>query len=190
MQRGGQVSVASLRRATLHLQRLAMRIRQIRPEFWTDSVMAALPAPVRLFYIGLWNVADDAGWLTLSPSHIGAVLFPYESTKRREREIVAWSERLRDCGRLVFHEACGCAQIPTLSRHQRVTGKQSFTGRDAHLKHLSLTGKQSPLTDSPVTLGNVTERNVKEPPRASGDPLAVRDEEDRREMEVLRGGIA
>lgn len=167
-----------------------MRIRQIRPEFWTDSVMAALPAPVRLFYIGLWNVADDAGWLTLSPSHIGAVLFPYESTKRREREIVAWSERLRDCGRLVFHEACGCAQIPTLSRHQRVTGKQSFTGRDAHLKHLSLTGKQSPLTDSPVTLGNVTERNVKEPPRASGDPLAVRDEEDRREMEVLRGGIA
>lgn len=148
-----------------------MRIRQIRPEFWTDSVMASLPPAVRLFYIGLWNVADDAGWLTWSPSQIGAVLFPFETRKRRERDIDRWGSELQDAGRLRYHD-CGCAEIPTLARHQRVTGKQSFGSREAHIKHHVLTGKQSSLTDSPVTLGNVTERNV----------LTERDEEDAREM--------
>lgn len=165
-----------------------VRIRQVRPEFWTDATMAALSPAVRLFYIGLWNVSDDAGWFTWSPSQIGAVLFPYEPTKRRQRDIVAWSEKLIERGRLIVHD-CGCAQIPTLARHQRVTGKQSFTGRDAHVKHLSLTGKQSSLSGSPVTLGNVTEGNGMLPARASDDPLALRDEEDRLEMAVLRPRI-
>lgn len=140
--------------------------------------MASLPAAARLFYIGLWNVADDSGWFTWSPSQIGAVLFPYEPTKRRERDIGLWADKLRERGRLVLHD-CGCAQIPTLSRHQRVTGKQSFIGRDAHIKHLALTDKQSPLSGSPVTERNVKERNVK-------DVLAQRDEEDERELAILR----
>jgi hypothetical protein len=134
----------------------------VRPEFWSDETMAALAPAVRLFYIGLWNIADDAGWIEWRVPRIGAVLFPYESVKRRSRDIEVWSTRLIDAGRLVLY-ACGCAQVPTLSRHQRVTGKQSFTVLEAHKKHPSLIGKQSPLSDSPVTLGNVTERNVMTP---------------------------
>jgi hypothetical protein len=136
-----------------------VRIRQVRPEFWTDEVMAALAPAVRLFYIGLWNIADDAGWMEWRVSRIGAVLFPYESSKRRERDIAAWSDRLVEAGRLVIHP-CGCAVIPTLSKHQRVTGKQSFTALDAHGKHKPLTSKQSSLSDSPVTERNVEERTV------------------------------
>lgn len=136
-----------------------MRIRQVRPEFWTDEVMAALAPAVRLFYIGLWNIADDAGWMEWRVSRIGAVLFPYESSKRRERDIEAWSTRLVEAGRLVIHP-CGCGEVPTLAKHQRVTGKQSFTALDAHSKHKSLTGKQSSLSDSPVTERNGRERNV------------------------------
>ena len=135
-----------------------MRIRQVRPEFWTDETMAALPAPVRLFYIGLWNIADDAGWIEWRPSRIGAVLFPYETPRRRERDIDTWSARLVEAGRLRLYP-CGCGDIPTLSKHQRVTGKQSFVTFDVHKTHRVLSGKQSPLSDSPVTLGNVTERN-------------------------------
>lgn len=156
-----------------------MRIRQVRPEFWTDETMAALPPAVRLFYIGLWNVADDAGFMDWKPSRIGAVLFPYESTKRRERDIATWSDRLVGSGRLILMD-CGCAEIPTLARHQRVTGKQSFTARESHIKHALLSGKRSSLSDSPVTLGNVTERN------GTGDLLSQRDDDDRRELE-LRG---
>ena len=129
----------------------------MRPEFWSDETMAALAPAVRLFYIGLWNIADDAGWMEWRVPRIGAVLFPYEHVKRRSRDIEAWSLALVTAGRLVIHE-CGCAQVPTLSRHQRVTGKQSFTALEAHGKHSPLTGKRSSLSDSPVTLGNVTER--------------------------------
>lgn len=155
----------------------------MRPEFWTDPTMAALSPAVRLLYIGLWNVADDAGWLTWSPSQIGAVLFPYEPTKRRERDIALWAERLTASGRLVLHE-CGCAQIPTLPKHQRVTGKQSYAAHEAHVKHSLLTDKQSPLSGSPVTLGNGTERYTA--PAGADELLSQRDEEDRRELELRR----
>jgi hypothetical protein len=158
-----------------------MRIRQVRPEFWSDETMAALPPAVRLFYIGLWNMADDAGWIEWRVPRIGAVLFPYESVRRRTRDIESWSAALSDAGRLVLY-GCGCAQVPTLSRHQRVTGKQSFTALDAHKKHPSLIGKQPPLTDSPVTLGNVTERNV----LTTQELHDLRDSEDEVDREKVR----
>lgn len=136
-----------------------MRIRQVRPEFWSDEIVAALPDGARLFYIGLWNVADDAGWLEWRPSRIGALLYPYESARRRESNITAWALRLTDKARLVIHE-CGCAVIPTLPKHQRISGTQSFTIRDLHHhKHVVAPNGYPSLSDSPVTLSNVTERN-------------------------------
>jgi hypothetical protein len=138
-----------------------VRIRQVRPEFFTDAIVARLPADVRLLYIGLWIVADDAGWLDWDPAQIGALLFPFESVRRREAFIVRGGESLVKAGRMTLHD-CGCAQIPTLPRHQRISGKQSFSAREAHGKHLPLTRTQSSLTDSPVTVGNGNgrERNV------------------------------
>lgn len=127
-----------------------MRIRQVRPEFFTDATMASLPAEVRLTYIGLWIVADDAGYLRLDLTTIGAVLFPYEPVKRRERHLAVAVDQLVAAGRLQRFD-CGCALIPTLSRHQRVTGKTSTTAKDAHGKHLLLTGKQ---VVAPVMVGN------------------------------------
>lgn len=112
-----------------------MRIRQVRPEFWTDETMAALPDSVRLFYVGLWGISDDGGYLEWRPSRIGALLYPYQPTAKRERHIAAWGDALEAAGRLVRYPDCGCAYIPTLVRHQRVAGNKSFTARDAHLKH-------------------------------------------------------
>jgi len=137
-----------------------VRIRQVRPEFWTDETIAALPDAARLFYIGLWNVADDAGWLEWQPHRIGALLYPYRQIRKRERDIVAWGTLLADDGRLRVYE-CGCAEIPTLPRHQRITGKQTFTVRDRHYgKHSVATGASQVLTVSPVTERNVTVGNV------------------------------
>lgn len=124
--------------------------------------MGRLPYPCRLFYIGLWNVADDAGYMEWDQEAIGAVLLPYEQPGRRVRLIGDWAEQLVKAQRLVVLD-CGCAVVPTLPRHQRITGKQSFAVRDRHDrqhgKHSVLTDKQSPLTDSPGTLGNGRERN-------------------------------
>jgi hypothetical protein len=108
-----------------------MRIRQVKPSFWTDATIARVSYQARLFYIGLWNVADDAGYIEWQPLEIGALLFPYESPKTRERHIASWTDELTASGRLVVQE-CGCAVIPTLPSHQRIAGKQAFTVRDKH----------------------------------------------------------
>jgi hypothetical protein len=150
-----------------------VRIRQVRPEFWADETIARMPMAVRLFYIGLWNVADDGGWLSWRVPHIGAVLFPYDPARRRERQIEAWSAVLVEAGRLDLYP-CGCACIPTLPKHQRVSGKQSFTAMDAHKQHSPLSGKHSPLSDSPVEERNGKERNV----MTVEELAAIRDAED------------
>lgn len=37
------------------------RIRSIKPEFWSDKKIADLPKATALFFIALWNFADDQG---------------------------------------------------------------------------------------------------------------------------------
>lgn len=113
-----------------------MRIRQVRPEFWRDPLMADLPADVRLFYIGLWCVADDDGWLPWDVAQIGAELYPYVSRARRERDIAQWGAKLISTGRVVIEEGCRCAYIPTLALHQKVGGKRSTPHGDAHKGHV------------------------------------------------------
>jgi hypothetical protein len=99
-----------------------MRIRQVKPEFWKDPDLAKLPLTARLAYIGLWGLADDAGWLRLDVPSIALELFGYESRNRRERMIVGALEELVAAKRVESHE-CGHALIPTLVDHQRFAGE-------------------------------------------------------------------
>jgi hypothetical protein len=105
-----------------------MRIRQVKPAFWTDARIAALPAPARLFYIGLWMEADDAGWLRWDCSQIANELYGYESRKKRERESEAFLALLVAAERVIVHP-CGHLFIPHLTTHQHlsVTSKQVRT---------------------------------------------------------------
>jgi hypothetical protein len=124
-------ALRGLRRAVrAHRERRAggaVRIRQIRQEFWTDEVLAGLPDGARLFYVGLWMVADDEGWIRFDVPRIGAVLYPYRPKARRERDIRDWVSRLVELGRVRLLD-CGCAVIPTLKRHQVIGGKRSRAG--------------------------------------------------------------
>lgn len=52
------------------------RIRSIKPEFWTDGRMVKLPFDVRLFYIGMWNFADDWGVLEDDPETLKLRIMP------------------------------------------------------------------------------------------------------------------
>jgi hypothetical protein len=96
-----------------------MRIRQVKPSFWTDAVMAGLPYSARLFYIGLWGQADDAGWLRWDAYRIGCELYGGEPRKARERRIEAWRYELEGVERLVSHP-CGHVEIPHLTKHQHL----------------------------------------------------------------------
>jgi hypothetical protein len=111
--------------------------------------VSRLPTEIRLTYIGLWCVADDAGWLAWDVSDLGAQLYPYESVRVRERRLTASGEALVGAGRMYLHP-CGCAFIPTLSVHQKIGGNKSFTARDRHDKHRSPNKSRHSRTNPPV----------------------------------------
>ncbi len=98
-----------------------MRIRQVKPAFWTDVRIAELPAPCRLFYIGLWMQADDAGWLRWDVPQIAAELYGFEPRTRRERNVAAYADALEAVKR-IERLPCGHAFIATMAGHQRLSG--------------------------------------------------------------------
>lgn len=113
-----------------------MRIRQIKPAFWSDARLAGLPEATRLFYIGLWMIADDAGWLRWDAIEVARDLYGYETRARRERRTAVMFEALIADERVVLH-LCGHAEIPRMTTHQRLSGptKQVQSALNEHLKN-------------------------------------------------------
>ena len=56
------------------------RIRTIKPEFWTDDKIIGLPYSARLFFIGLWNFADDYGCLQDKPEQLKLLILPSDDS--------------------------------------------------------------------------------------------------------------
>jgi hypothetical protein len=55
-----------------------MRIRTIKPEFWTDDKVTECSLSARLLLIGALNVADDEGNLERSAKQLKAKIFPHD----------------------------------------------------------------------------------------------------------------
>ena len=136
-----------------------MRIRQIKPEFFKDAKLAVLTEGARLFFVGTWTLADDAGWLRWSIEEIGAELYPFESRRMRERRVVKHGEALAAIGRLHLHD-CGHAQIPKMPAHQHLAGttRRVTTIATEHVKCAQpATPRDSPRLPAPVSIGSVSE---------------------------------
>lgn len=108
-----------------------MRIRQVKPDYWRDELIASLPDSVSRFYIGLWQEADDAGWLRWNIPEIGHDLYGYQPRTRREKWVKERGEALAAVGRLHFYD-CGHAYLPNLTKHQHLGGRPYHGIRDAH----------------------------------------------------------
>lgn len=65
-----------------------MRIRSIKPEFWSSPDIAALSDADRLLFIGLWSYVDDHGRGRDDVALIVAALFPHDMVAN-PRETVA-----------------------------------------------------------------------------------------------------
>jgi hypothetical protein len=76
------------------------RIRNIKPEFWTDEKLVELGPWERLLFIGLWNFADDDGFLAYSPKRIKMQIFPADDV-----DLVALLEVLTEHS-LITHYMC------------------------------------------------------------------------------------
>jgi hypothetical protein len=75
------------------------RIRTIKPEFWIDQQLSLLPRDVRLFYIALWNFADDEARLRGELAYLKGQIFPYD-IDIKERDINAFILMLEELGKL------------------------------------------------------------------------------------------
>jgi hypothetical protein len=61
-----------------------MRIRSIKPEFWTSEAIAVLPVSARLTFIGLWSYVDDNGVGKDNDRLIMGALYPLDERPSNE----------------------------------------------------------------------------------------------------------
>lgn len=54
-----------------------MRIRTVKPEFWSHPVIARLPDEVQLLALALLNYADDQGYFRATPSLVRSACRPF-----------------------------------------------------------------------------------------------------------------
>lgn len=59
-----------------------MRIRSIKPEFWTSESMGRVSREARLFFVGLWSLADDSGRTRAASRMLASLLYPYDDDAR------------------------------------------------------------------------------------------------------------
>jgi hypothetical protein len=108
-----------------------MRVRMIRPAYWTDADLhTRLTADVREFYVGLWMLADDAGYVTWDVDRVGAELYPFRPFAWRRKHLPEWlallgedHAQLLSCGRHVV--------VPNLAKFQSPP-RPSYTVQRAH----------------------------------------------------------
>ena len=108
-----------------------MRIRSIRPEFWSSEDIAALDWDTRLLFIGLWSYVDDNGVGRDIDKLVKADLFPLEDDPRDTLATVSRGlQALCDGGQITRYEVDGkpYLHIVAWETHQRVErpGKQRY----------------------------------------------------------------
>lgn len=97
-----------------------MRIRSLKPEFWTHPILAAMPDDARLAAIGLLNVADDHGYFLARPALVRSALWPLDEDSTKARRVLA---QLSEAGWIEVreHPTHGpIGRVVNFTKHQRV----------------------------------------------------------------------
>ncbi len=104
------------------------RIRTIKPQFWSDDKIICLSRDARLFFIALWNFADDQGVLEFKPIQLKANIFPLDDDIGVE-EIKEFVAELENTGLLVVYEyeKKHFLWIKNFSKHQKIDRKRKST---------------------------------------------------------------
>ena len=101
------------------------RARNIKPGFFKNEELGELPPAVRLFFVGLWCVADREGRFEDRPRRLWAEIMPYD-----QYEGDAAMEQLAARGFVVRYEVGGVryAQIVNFLKHQAPHYKEVASG--------------------------------------------------------------
>lgn len=111
---------------------MRQRIRTIKPEFFDDEKICALPVKARYLAVGLISLADDRGREVLSTVKIHGYVFPSERDARR-REVGALLDQVVQTGFALAYDAAGVSYLwlPNFWRHQ-VINKPTESQLPAH----------------------------------------------------------
>lgn len=113
---------------------LTLRGRYLMREYWADSdLFKKLSADEREFYMGLWMLADDHGWMPRNITEIAAALYRFEDVAAREARVRSSLDRLKAMGKLQSLR-CGCLFLPVVVKYPR-PGKKSDEHARAHAAH-------------------------------------------------------
>lgn len=102
------------------------RIRTIKPDFWDSPATARASLRARLFYIAMWNWADDWGVGDANPKRLLGFAFPNdESSDVEPRNFRRLAEEVSECFEVVWYEVAGREyySIPKWEKHQRAEKK-------------------------------------------------------------------
>lgn len=126
-----------------------MRIRTIKPGFFTHEGISDLDPIARLLFIGLWCMADSAGRLEDRPKRIKVEVLPYDDC-----DVDALLDTIAALGFIERYEADGfrVIQVANFEKHQRMTTKELQTPSELPGTHLGHTWDESDSTrDTPGT---------------------------------------
>lgn len=94
------------------------RIRNIKPDFWTDEKLVELDPWERLLFIGIWNFVDDEGYMPYSPKRIKMQVFPGDSL-----DVSRGLQSLISIGALTLYDSGNgqVLKVTNWSKHQKVS---------------------------------------------------------------------
>jgi len=154
---------------------LTMRGRYLMREYWSDSALfTRLTAEQREIYVGLWTLADDAGWLPRDVPAIAAALYRFEDHEPREARLRVALARLKVLGKLESYR-CGCLFLPAVAKYPRA-GKKSVEHQSVHQTHLNGSEPHSnALPDPTLPIPYPTLPNVARAHARGGPPSKMRE---------------
>lgn len=169
-----------------------MRMRQIKPNFWTDEKVVELSPWARLLFIGLWQIADDLGRVEWSAKRVKLLLFPADNIDTAElcaelvrlSLVVAYTEaetlapNCADIARKLAqspHENCNVhiyLELPNFSKHQKTDKKRgsAFPSRPAVREFAPNCARESSPIDTCVLESCVLEKERERDARAREIP--------------------
>jgi len=95
------------------------RIRTIKPEFWTDEKIVQLPFATRLLFIGMWNFADDEGYLEEAPDRLRLQILPNDDIEIEEHIDLLCAAGMIE--RVSLTDGRSILSLPNFSRHQKIS---------------------------------------------------------------------
>jgi len=98
------------------------RIRTIKPQFFTDDIIAELPPLARLLFIGMWTLADREGRLEDRAKRIKVEILPYDDTDVDELLQILADRHFITRYTVDFHRYI---QIRTFEKHQILNPRES-----------------------------------------------------------------